>query len=190
MPIEPILIQTPDDPNLIQAIAEMEKILQPHDFWDKASLADLLEDKHNTALLFYDFDQNNFDEDEANLPDFLPQTQPPNRTDLIGYCLYRVVFEQAEILRIGTLPAYQRQGVARRLLETLFERLQNLANQAATPIQLFLEVRSDNLPALNLYQKQGFIQIDRRKNYYHDPTYHQRIDALILQKQIEPNKAN
>ena len=46
---------------------------------------------------------------------------------------------------------------------------------------LTLEVRASNNPAIALYEKLGFVQIGRRKNYYRNP----REDALILRKEWE-----
>ncbi|WP_250163725.1 GNAT family N-acetyltransferase [Psychrobacter sp. WY6] len=40
-------------------------------------------------------------------------------TTVTGYCLYQVIFEQAEILRIGTHPDYQRQGIASQIFARL-----------------------------------------------------------------------
>jgi ribosomal-protein-alanine N-acetyltransferase len=39
-----------------------------------------------------------------------------------------------------------------------------------------LEVRVSNVVAQNLYQKYGFVQVGRRKGYYHD----NHEDALIM----------
>ena len=46
---------------------------------------------------------------------------------------------------------------------------------------LTLEVRASNGPAIALYEKLGFSEIGRRKNYYRNP----REDALILRKEWE-----
>ena len=44
-----------------------------------------------------------------------------------------------------------------------------------------LEVRVSNDPAIALYEKLGFQQVGRRKNYYRNP----KEDALILRKEWE-----
>lgn len=95
---------------------------------------------------------------------------------VVGYCLYQVVFEQAEILRIGTHPNYQRQGIASQLFDKLNRELMQRQVE-----NLLLEVRADNIPAIALYEQQQFVVIHRRKGYYQlkDKA---AIDALIMQR--------
>ena len=95
---------------------------------------------------------------------------------VIGYCLYQVIFEQAEILRIGTHPDYQRQGIASQIFAQLNKEL--MSNQVES---LLLEVRADNAPAIALYEQQAFAVIHTRKNYYQVP-HQPAVDALIMQR--------
>ena len=44
---------------------------------------------------------------------------------------------------------------------------------------LTLEVRASNTPAIALYEKHGFYQVGRRKDYYDDP----KEDALLLTRE-------
>jgi|JI8StandDraft_1071087.scaffolds.fasta_scaffold00451_13 ribosomal-protein-alanine N-acetyltransferase len=81
-------------------------------------------------------------------------------TEVRGYALVCVTPWEVEIFRIGTLPTYLRSGVARNLLESLFSFFPKK--------DFFLEVKANNLPALNLYQKVGFGVLETRKNYYPD----------------------
>lgn len=89
---------------------------------------------------------------------------------LVGYCIYAVVFEVAEVLRIATHPDYQRQGIGKALLDEFIK-----LSKSKQAEWVLLEVRVDNLGAIQLYQKQGFYQIDVRQGYYDG------VDALILQ---------
>lgn len=97
---------------------------------------------------------------------------------VVGYCIYQIIFEMSEILRIGTAKHAQGQGVANTLMMAVADDCQQQGAQ-----RLLLEVRADNEPAIKLYQKHGFFQIDQRPNYYHG-TDGGRIDALILQRQF------
>ena len=47
-------------------------------------------------------------------------------------------------------------------------------------VRLYLEVRSENLPAVSFYHQSGFTVTGRRINYYSQPS----DDALVLQKNI------
>lgn len=98
--------------------------------------------------------------------------------NVMGYCIYNIVFEIAEILRIATCPSQQKKGVAQKLMNEFIQLCQ--LHHAE---RILLEVRATNMPAICFYQKNGFYQIDVRKNYYQDDKG--KIDALILQKDIK-----
>jgi ribosomal-protein-alanine N-acetyltransferase len=63
-----------------------------------------------------------------------------------------------EIHTIGVDPAFQGRGVGRLLLDELLEY--------AGHGTVFLEVRTDNAPAIALYRSAGFVEIGLRKRYY------------------------
>lgn len=98
---------------------------------------------------------------------------------IMGYCITQVMFDTAEILRIGVSRAYQRQGLAKQILMEVMVFLKKMEVD-----KLLLEVRNDNLSAIGLYQGFDFKQIHVRKNYYDnkDGTF---TDALILQKVLD-----
>lgn len=136
----------------IQAVANIEASIQPQDPWSYKTLSELLEQDSIYLLVV---NQN---------------------AEIVGYCLHQVIFEQAEILRIGTHPDYQRQGIASQLFAKLNQQLKALKVES-----LLLEVRADNAPAIALYEKQQFSIIHRRKGYYQQPQQ-PTIDALIMQR--------
>ncbi|WP_054815746.1 ribosomal protein S18-alanine N-acetyltransferase [Nocardia arizonensis] len=67
---------------------------------------------------------------------------------------------EAEVHTIGVDPARHRGGVGTLLLEAMLAE----AGKRGGPV--FLEVRTDNQPAIALYAKHGFHIIGLRKNYY------------------------
>ena len=81
---------------------------------------------------------------------------------LVGYAgvarLGRMKPYEYEVHTIGVDPAYQGQGIGRQLLLRLFE----LADGAT----IFLEVRTDNVAAIALYESEGFSRVGVRKRYY------------------------
>lgn len=100
--------------------------------------------------------------------------------ELMGYLIYQVVFEVAEVLRIATDMDFQKQGVGKGLLDE-FEKL--CKDKGVE--RILLEVRADNSSAIRLYERQGFYQIDVRKGYYKDEWG--AVDALILQRELSIN---
>lgn len=156
--IKKLATNTSERQQAIQATANIEALVQPHDAWTEQTLAEMLAQDSMHMLMVYK------QEDKAD------------NNKVIGYCLYQVIFEQAEILRIGTHPDYQRQGIASQLFATLNNELIN--NKVES---LLLEVRADNAPAIALYEQQAFAVIHTRKNYYQLP-HKPAIDALIMQR--------
>lgn len=81
---------------------------------------------------------------------------------LIGYAgvsrLGRIPPYEYEIHTIGVDPAFQGQGVGRGMLTRLLE--------FARGGVVFLEVRTDNEPAIELYHSMGFVTVGVRKRYY------------------------
>ncbi|MUL77235.1 ribosomal protein S18-alanine N-acetyltransferase [Mycolicibacterium sp. CBMA 226] len=81
---------------------------------------------------------------------------------LVGYAgisrLGRKPPFEYEIHTIGVDPAYQGQGIGRELLEALL----GIADGGT----VFLEVRTDNEPAIGLYESTGFVKMGVRKRYY------------------------
>jgi [ribosomal protein S18]-alanine N-acetyltransferase len=78
-----------------------------------------------------------------------------------------------EVHTIGVDPAYQGQGIGRRLLEELL--------RFADGGVVYLEVRTDNEVAIGLYRSMGFRQIGLRRRYYRvsgADAYTMRRDAL------------
>ncbi len=65
-----------------------------------------------------------------------------------------------EVHTIGVDPAYQGRGLGRILMDQLV----HTADLMDGP--MFLEVRTDNTPALSLYESYGFFNLGVRKNYY------------------------
>ena len=150
--IDKLPINTSEREQILQSVADIETIIQPQDAWGYQTIIELLAQDSIDLLVVYQIDK------------------------VVGYCLYQVVFEQAEILRIGTHPDYQRQGIASQVFVKLNVEL--MSNQVES---LLLEVRADNFAAIALYERQGLAVIHKRKGYYQIP-HRPAIDALIMQR--------
>ena len=96
--------------------------------------------------------------------------------EVLGYAGLHVILDEGYIDNVAVRPEYRRQGIADRLLD-VFCRFGE-ANLAF----LTLEVRPSNTAAVALYEKHGFHEAGRRKNYYTDPVE----DALLLTREFRP----
>ena len=73
-----------------------------------------------------------------------------------------VVGDAAEVLTVGVVPSARRQGLAVRMLADLLAEARRRGAR-----EVFLEVRVDNLPAIVLYEREGFARIGTRRGYAH-----------------------
>jgi len=97
-----------------------------------------------------------------------------------GFVLLRQAADEAEILTIGTMPAFRRRGIARRLID---EAVQELL--AAKVAKLFIEVAATSAPARSLYAACGFREVGTRRNYY-DRGGGFAEDAIVMTKTLAP----
>ena len=98
---------------------------------------------------------------------------------IAGYLIYADPSDEAELHRIAILPEYRRHGLARKLMAELLLRTGHVSvedSQVPNAKPLFLEVRAGNTAAIALYLANHFQEIDRRKNYYHNPDE----DAVVM----------
>ncbi|MCI8828171.1 MAG: ribosomal protein S18-alanine N-acetyltransferase [Ruminiclostridium sp.] len=93
---------------------------------------------------------------------------------VLGYAGLHVILDEGYIDNVAVRPDCRRQGIADRLLN-VFCRFgeEKLAF-------LTLEVRPSNEAAVALYQKHGFQEAGRRRDYYEAP----KEDALLLTRQF------
>lgn len=89
----------------------------------------------------------------------------------VGYAVIWVVEDQADVINVVVDPSWRRQGVGRALIEYAVGALR------VEGVRLFtLEVRVGNAAAITLYQRLGFVRVQRRSGYYSDPPE----DALVM----------
>jgi ribosomal-protein-alanine N-acetyltransferase len=97
---------------------------------------------------------------------------------VVGYGVMSVVVDESHILNLCIHPDWQGKGLGRKLIL----RLLKIARQHGAETA-FLEVRESNRAALALYEKLGFVQIGRRRNYYPAPA-DSREDALVMSLEL------
>ena len=95
--------------------------------------------------------------------------------EIVGYIASSIVIDNMDLESIVVKKEYQRMHIASYLLDFLF----NLAKKKNV-VSIFLEVRTSNIKAQNLYRKYGFEIINIRKKYYKENLE----DAFIMKKDL------
>lgn len=90
---------------------------------------------------------------------------------VLGYVGMMYVLDEGYISNVAVDPEARRQGIGRDLIKELMARAAALDLAFVT-----LEVRCSNAAAIALYEKQGFLPVGKRKNYYDFP----REDAILM----------
>lgn len=94
---------------------------------------------------------------------------------IIGYiCLWHI-YDQMEIANFAVSPEFRKKGIGRMMMERVLWEAKRRGCASVV-----LSVRESNLTAINLYAKSGFVEVERRRNYYRLPTE----DAIIMMKDI------
>ena len=96
-----------------------------------------------------------------------------DKDELVGYLIISRYVDAWHVMNIAIAPEYRRRGIARSLMERLFEVTARDARRGYT-----LEVRVSNEAAIRLYEELGFKARGVRRGYYTD----NREDALIMWK--------
>tara|TARA_B110000285_G_scaffold182353_1_gene206069 strand:- start:209 stop:625 length:417 start_codon:yes stop_codon:yes gene_type:complete len=95
---------------------------------------------------------------------------------VIGYAIYSIVVDEAEILNVAIHPEHQNKGRGRYLLEHLIAIVSENAQR------FFLEVRVSNASAIYVYENIGFVEVCQRKNYYQTALTSE--DALLMAMEL------
>ena len=91
---------------------------------------------------------------------------------LMGYFFSHMISNEVHILNIAIDVSFQHRGNGKAFFSQIFKKYLEYAN-------VFLEVKRTNLPAINLYHKFGFEEIDIRKMYYSDGQ-----DAVVMSRKV------
>jgi ribosomal-protein-alanine N-acetyltransferase len=92
---------------------------------------------------------------------------------VLGYFVAMKGVDEVHLLNITVEPQYQGLGWGRVMLDALA-----LWSRGQGAQWLWLEVRTSNLRAQQIYQRYGFRRVGERKNYY--PADHGREDAIVM----------
>lgn len=109
--------------------------------------------------------------DELKNPSSIALRLESDDRETLGFIVGRLVAAadsdiavDAEIYNIGVVPARQRTGCGQTLIDAFFEVCREKQVR-----YVWLEVREQNVPAIALYENNGFTAITVRKDFYADP---------------------
>lgn len=100
----------------------------------------------------------------------LTQADPGGET-VVGYAGLGVAAGQGEVRTIGVTRSRQNRGLGAKLLSALLE---DAVRRGC--VEVFLEVRVDNVSAQHLYERFGFRSVGIRRGYYQPAN----VDALVM----------
>ena len=136
----------------IDEVFELEKLCFPDDPWGRVSF-----------------------ENEVDNPHSIFVTATDDKTEhIVGYGGVWLVCDNGDITNIAVHPDYRREGIGKKILDVMTDICKEKQISSIT-----LEVRDGNLPAYNLYRKEGFVVNGRRKKYYKGID-----DAILMIKEL------
>jgi ribosomal-protein-alanine N-acetyltransferase len=91
----------------------------------------------------------------------------------VGHGVIQNIMDEAHLLNLTINVLSQGRGLGLKLLEHLMQQA-----QLAGAKDCFLEVRASNQVAYRLYERFGFNEVGRRRDYY--PAVGGREDALVM----------
>ena len=95
--------------------------------------------------------------------------------NVIGYVIFNQILDEAEIYKIVVLKELRKKQIAFKIIEFLLNELKK--NNVE---KIFLEVRKNNILAINLYKKCGFIEIREIVDYYSNP----KENGIMMLKEV------
>lgn len=93
-------------------------------------------------------------------------------SQLVGFIHFTKLYEIIDIVNLVVDESYRGQGIATTLLGSVFSMFDDVTS-------ILLEVNEKNQPAIQLYLKNHFYEINRREHYYGNDT------AIIMKRDVE-----
>ncbi len=167
--IQPLYVRDRVAKTVLERKENPELIIEPFNFRDVETILSIEKDTYQ-----FGWSKRNF-EDSLNSKYICKKLI--NNSLLVGYFIWMVVEKECHILNFTIANGRQRRGLGQWMLSRLLASLQEFKLNS-----VFLEVRPSNKLAINLYGKNGFEIVGRRKSYY--STFTGREDALVMKRLI------
>ena len=95
--------------------------------------------------------------------------------EVLGYMGMHIILDECYIANVAVYPHCRGKGIGNTLVRYCIGRAEEEGCSFIT-----LEVRKSNLGAIALYEKNGFLTVGERKNFYSHPTE----NGLIMTKEL------
>ena len=92
---------------------------------------------------------------------------------VLGYIEYNLIYDRIEIVNILVDPSSRKKGIGTKLIKYLIEK-----GKENNCINITLEVKKGNIPALKLYEKNNFKRIAVRESYYNG------VDGILMELEL------
>lgn len=94
---------------------------------------------------------------------------------VIGYAgVFAPGGAEADVLTVGVVPQHRGQGIARELMAGITKWAIDQGS-----IAMMLEVKTDNVAAISMYESLGYSKLNVRKDYFGSG-----LDALVMRREL------
>ena len=124
-------------------------------------------DKNNLDEIDNSFVDRKYIEKELNNNPFGKILILKENNKVIGYIYYSDIYERAEINQFEIEIIHRNSGKGNLLLQYMIKKVSK---------DITLEVKEDNISAIKLYKKNGFVKKAIRKGYYNG------IDGILMER--------
>ena len=139
--------------------------------WSEASIAHYAE-AGNTIFVVARSDEDYISQKPAE-DDMGNKHGYPKR--VAGYAAVFCACDEGNLVSIAVDEDFRGLGIARELLDIAYEMAEDRGVASIN-----LEVRESNIPAITLYEDEGFVRTGKRPDFYRNP----KEDALLYIKQL------
>lgn len=112
-------------------------------------------------------------EEEFSTNPYLKIITYVEKDKVIGFLLYSLIYDRIEIEQFEVITKERGKSIGDKLLNYLIEKYKDSDIKNIT-----LEVKEDNIVAINLYEKYGFKKVSTREKYYDG------INGLLMEKTL------
>ena len=115
---------------------------------------------------------------------YLAQRLVQGNAGIIGYCVAMPGVDEMHLLNLTVAPSHQRRGHSRTLLDALEQHCRD----AKLPM-IWLEVRTSNRRAREVYARRGYAEVGLRRGYY-PAGASRREDAIVMSLTVPTGPAH